>query len=312
MNEGRPSQQHPLEGHEYHKKTDAQLKYIAKDARAAAEAMKDHNPTAENKYLDHANDSATVRYFRKKFKTSGMPAWYKKKYGHVKESVMEEEQIDEGNPNKRLVSTHGGGHHGITTKVYYNPEYKEYSVHQFKNGKNQGEKYVSYHNDKEDAQDTAKSSAARMNIDWMKEENVTEGSKTSKYWHPHSQSIKKKPAPGVTYAHRPDEDGVHYPDYGNTNKPPRKFRVKDNDGDTTTDSRYNRKGKLLHSISIEEEVEQIEDIISGIKSESNKNIVLKVFNSLTEENQVIFLEKCNEVGGVEAMLDFCIKNRGTI
>ena len=87
--EGRPSQRHPLEGHEYHKKTDAELTYIAKDAHKAAEAMKGHNTAAENKYRDQANDSATVRYFRQK---NGMPDWYKKKYGHVKEDV---EQIDE-------------------------------------------------------------------------------------------------------------------------------------------------------------------------------------------------------------------------
>jgi predicted RNA binding protein YcfA (HicA-like mRNA interferase family) len=64
LEEGRPSQRHPLEGHEYHKKTNAELEYIAKDAHKAAEAMKSHNTTAENKYRDQANDSATVRYFR--------------------------------------------------------------------------------------------------------------------------------------------------------------------------------------------------------------------------------------------------------
>jgi len=84
IEEGRPSQRHPLEGHEYHKKTDAELVHIAKDAHKAAEAMKGHNTTAENKYRDQANDSATVRYFRQK---SGMPDWYKKKYGHMKEEV---------------------------------------------------------------------------------------------------------------------------------------------------------------------------------------------------------------------------------
>ena len=91
LSEGRPSQRHPLEGHEYHKKTNAELEYIAKDAHKAAEAMKSHNTTAENKYRDQANDSATVRHFRKK---SGMPDWYKKKYGHVKEEV---EQLEEKN-----------------------------------------------------------------------------------------------------------------------------------------------------------------------------------------------------------------------
>jgi hypothetical protein len=88
VEEGRPSQRHPLEGHEYHKKSDAELIYIAKDARAAAEAAKSmNNTTAENKYMDQANDSATVRHFRK---TSGMPDWYKKKYGHIKEELEED------------------------------------------------------------------------------------------------------------------------------------------------------------------------------------------------------------------------------
>ena len=91
LNEGRPSQRHPLEGHDYHKKSNAELIGIAKDAHAAAEAMKGHSPRAENKYRDQANDSATVRYFRQK---SGMPDWYKKKYGHVKE---ETEYLEEKN-----------------------------------------------------------------------------------------------------------------------------------------------------------------------------------------------------------------------
>lgn len=91
LEEGRPSQRHPLEGHEYHKKTNAELEYIAKDAHKAAEAMKSHNTTAENKYRDQANDSATVRYWRKK---NGTPDWYKKKYGHVKEDVEMAEEKD--------------------------------------------------------------------------------------------------------------------------------------------------------------------------------------------------------------------------
>ena len=85
LEEGRPSQRHPLEGHEYHKKSDAELVNIAKDAHKAAEAMKSHNTAAENKYRDQANDSATVRHYRK---THGMADWYKKKYGHMNESSM--------------------------------------------------------------------------------------------------------------------------------------------------------------------------------------------------------------------------------
>ena len=95
MQEGRPSQRHPLEGHEYHKKSDEALVHIAKDAHSAAEAMKGHNTDAENKYRDQANDSATVRHFRK---TSGTPDWYKKKYG-LKESFR---PMDEPNYNNSI------------------------------------------------------------------------------------------------------------------------------------------------------------------------------------------------------------------
>jgi hypothetical protein len=108
IDEGRPSQRHPLEGHEYHKKSDAALIHIAKDAHAAAEAMKSHNTTAENKYRDQANDSATVRHFRK---TSGMPTWYKKKYGHIKESDMSEvEQVNEKASDKEVKMATGIPH----------------------------------------------------------------------------------------------------------------------------------------------------------------------------------------------------------
>jgi hypothetical protein len=96
VQEGRPSQRHPLEGHEYHKKSDEALVHIAKDAHSAAEAMKGHNTDAENKYRDQANDSATVRHYRK---TNGMPEWYKKKYGHMKESFR---PMDEPNYNNSI------------------------------------------------------------------------------------------------------------------------------------------------------------------------------------------------------------------
>ena len=82
--EGRPSQQHALEGHDYHKKTDNELRYVMKDAGEAAKAMRGHNEKAENKYMDQVNDASTVLHFRK---THGMPDWYKKKYGHIKEEV---------------------------------------------------------------------------------------------------------------------------------------------------------------------------------------------------------------------------------
>jgi hypothetical protein len=55
----------PLKGHEYHDKSDAELKYILKDAGEAARAMKDHSPKSESKYLDQVNDAATVLHYRK-------------------------------------------------------------------------------------------------------------------------------------------------------------------------------------------------------------------------------------------------------
>ena len=63
---------------------------------------------------------------------------------------------------KRIVSTHGSGIH--TAKVYRDPEYNEYQVHFFKNGKHMGEGPVSYHDDKEDAQSTADSQTKKMNV----------------------------------------------------------------------------------------------------------------------------------------------------
>jgi hypothetical protein len=54
----------PLKGHRYHTYTDAQLTYILKDAREAADAMRGHDNKAECKYLDQYNDAATVLGYR--------------------------------------------------------------------------------------------------------------------------------------------------------------------------------------------------------------------------------------------------------
>ena len=54
----------PLKGHNYHAKTDAELRYIAKDASEAAKAMRGMDNKAEGKYLDQANDASTVLGYR--------------------------------------------------------------------------------------------------------------------------------------------------------------------------------------------------------------------------------------------------------
>lgn len=82
---------HPLEGHPYHSKSEDQLKFIIKDAGEAAEAMRNHNSTAESKYLDQVNDAVSVLHWRKK---NGTPEWYKNKYlKKQNESVEELEEL---------------------------------------------------------------------------------------------------------------------------------------------------------------------------------------------------------------------------
>lgn len=62
------SETKPLPDHEYHNKTDEELKFIIKDAGEAAKAMKGHDEKAEAKYLDQVNDASTILHYRKKLK----------------------------------------------------------------------------------------------------------------------------------------------------------------------------------------------------------------------------------------------------
>jgi hypothetical protein len=144
VQEGRPSQRHPLEGHDYHKKTNAELEYIAKDAHKAAEAMKSHNTTAENKYRDQANDSATVRHFRK---TSGSPDWYKKKYGLKEEVGLDEADQKFIDSLNKLAKTHKVGDSVTVDSKFFGKQkgkvtkVDNQSVHVVRNGKKSAEKY---------------------------------------------------------------------------------------------------------------------------------------------------------------------------
>jgi len=54
----------PLKGHEYHHKSDAELRYIRKDAGEAARLQK--GMSSEPKYLDQVNDAETVLHYRSK------------------------------------------------------------------------------------------------------------------------------------------------------------------------------------------------------------------------------------------------------
>jgi len=60
----------PLLHHPYHKKSDAELHYIIKDAGEAAKAVQSHDPKAEAKYLDQVNDASTILGHRKRHPTT--------------------------------------------------------------------------------------------------------------------------------------------------------------------------------------------------------------------------------------------------
>jgi hypothetical protein len=63
----------PLSGHPYHNKTEAELRYIIRDAHEAAVAMRGWNPEAECKYLDQMNDACTVLNYREGRPRSAWP-----------------------------------------------------------------------------------------------------------------------------------------------------------------------------------------------------------------------------------------------
>jgi hypothetical protein len=88
----------------------------------------------------------------------------RKDFDRNKRTMNDVDKIDEAKAQSpiagtRLVSKHQGedGHHA---EVRYNPDYEEYQVHHYKNGKHMGEGPVSYHGSgregREDATDTAK------------------------------------------------------------------------------------------------------------------------------------------------------------
>ena len=59
-----PKTAKPLKGHAYHAKSDAELRYIMKDAAEAYSAISTFDRDAANKYADQVNDAATVLYYR--------------------------------------------------------------------------------------------------------------------------------------------------------------------------------------------------------------------------------------------------------
>jgi hypothetical protein len=64
----------PIPGHPFHGKTDAELRYIQKDASEAARNMRGMDDKAEGKYLDQVNDASTVLRYRDMGGKSDAPA----------------------------------------------------------------------------------------------------------------------------------------------------------------------------------------------------------------------------------------------
>lgn len=85
-------------------------------------------------------------------------------YGKVSEDAQ---QIDEASlvAGTKLVSKHEGadGHHA---EVRYNKDYEEYQVHHYLNDEHLGEKPVSYHDTKKDAEATARYTTSTRNKDY--------------------------------------------------------------------------------------------------------------------------------------------------
>ena len=59
----------PIPHHPYHQKTDAELQFILKDALETARVFRGYD--AEFKYLDQANDVATVTHYRRQVAAQG-------------------------------------------------------------------------------------------------------------------------------------------------------------------------------------------------------------------------------------------------
>lgn len=101
-------------------------------------------PVPDKKYIKGTPEHKANKESKKKFKT-------------------EEAELDEAaSPiaGTRLVKKYGSDEH--RAEVRYNPDYQEYQVHHYKDGKHMGEGPVSYHgDDKQDAHDTAKSEVAK-------------------------------------------------------------------------------------------------------------------------------------------------------
>lgn len=135
-------------------------------------------PVPDKKYIKGTPEHKANKESKKKFKT-------------------EEAELDEATSptaGTRLVKKYGEDAH--RAEVRYNPDYQEYQVHHYKDGKHMGEGPVSYHgDDKQDAHDTAKSEVAKRSTvkEDLNEESHESLKKMSNY-HYHEADYHAKKA----------------------------------------------------------------------------------------------------------------------
>ena len=144
------------------KKTFPNVKHFTKDGHPD---WKKHGMGEEAEIEEAQGSSNRVVPLGKNQKDEWRPAKKPRKdFDRNKRTMKDVDKIDEAKAQSpiagtRLVSKHQGedGHHA---EVRYNPDYDEYQVHHYKNGKHMGEGPVSYHGGgregREDATDTAK------------------------------------------------------------------------------------------------------------------------------------------------------------
>jgi hypothetical protein len=138
--------------------------------------------------VDRRDAADVVKDFRKRWRKQGLSTKHYATDANLeretglaitKEEVEGlDERVDSPVKGTRKVASYGDAKH--TAEVRYNPEYQEYSVHHYKDGKHQGEDSVSYHyDDKEDAHNTAKHEVKRSQAIKEEVEQVDEISKAT-------------------------------------------------------------------------------------------------------------------------------------
>ena len=128
-----------------------------------AEIAYDHEGEDTRSRSSQASGAHSVHINGKKWKTFGTKSHAMNVAKKIKGAtvVREEVELDEARKPSPITGTRKiasfEGDHGHTAEVRYHPDWNEYQVHHYKDGKHLGEKNVSYHgDDKQDAIDTAK------------------------------------------------------------------------------------------------------------------------------------------------------------